>query len=61
MATDRAHRGSRLGFVMAAAGSAVGPERGTPAFLVPLWILRVVAPLAILALLTAVVAGWDFS
>ncbi len=39
----------------------LGLKRGTPAFFVLLWILRVVAPLAILALLTAVVAGWDFS
>lgn len=39
----------------------LGLKRGTISFHLLLWILRVVAPLAILALLTAVLAGWDFS
>lgn len=39
----------------------LGLKRATPAFTLLLWILRVVAPLAILALLCAVLAGLDFS
>jgi NSS family neurotransmitter:Na+ symporter len=39
----------------------LGLERGTIPFHVWLWSLRVVAPLAIVALLAAVISGWDFS
>lgn len=39
----------------------LGLKRGTIPFHIWLWALRVVAPLAIVALLVAVVAGWDFS
>jgi NSS family neurotransmitter:Na+ symporter len=39
----------------------LGLERGTAAFHVFLWILRVVAPLAIVILLSFVASGWDFS
>ena len=39
----------------------LGLGKATVPFTVFLWILRVVAPLAILVLLGAVVAGWDFS
>ncbi len=39
----------------------LGLKRGTWAFYVLLWILRLVAPVAIAALLVAVFLGWDFA
>ncbi len=39
----------------------LGLTRGTIPFHVWLWCLRIVAPVAIIALLVAVIAGWDFS
>ena len=39
----------------------LGLKRGTVPFHIWLWCLRVIAPAAIIALLTAVIMGWDFA